>query len=102
MDGDTNSELLLNLLKANLCNSKLIYGLEKAGLAADDYYGDLETVVLTQMGFDLEKRETELYDFYDETMNRLLEIDAKDFRPNLDKLAHELYEALLKRKTIKH
>jgi hypothetical protein len=37
-----SSELILMLIKANLCNNKLIFGLEKAGVEAENFYGDLE------------------------------------------------------------
>jgi hypothetical protein len=90
----TSPELILSLLKANLCQHKLLTGLEKAGLTGEDFYGDLETVILQLMGFDLEKREDELHDFYYTTMNNLLEIDVKEFRANLQRLSSEMYEAL--------
>jgi hypothetical protein len=90
----SSTDLILSLLKANLCHNKLLHGLEKAGLQGEDFYGDLEMVVLHLMGFDLQNRENELYDFYYEEMNKLLEIEVKEFRPNLNRLAAELYEAL--------
>jgi hypothetical protein len=90
----SSTDLILTLLKANLCHHKLLFGLEKAGLQGEDFYGDLEMVVLHLMGFDLQNRENELCDFYYEEMNKLLEIEVKEFRPNLNRLAAELYEAL--------
>jgi hypothetical protein len=90
----TSTDLILALIKANLCHHKLLFGLEKAGLQGEDFYGDLETVVLPLMGFDLRSRENELYDFYYNEMNKLLEIEVKEFRPNLNRLAVEMYEAL--------
>jgi hypothetical protein len=89
-----STELMLMIIKANLCNNKLIFGLEKAGVDAENFYGDLETVVLTLMGFDLKAQEDELFAFYYDKMNALLEIDVKIFRENLNRLAEEMYEAL--------
>ncbi len=89
--------LIISLLKANLCNYKLITCLEKAGLVVEDFHGDLETVILTLMGFDLETRETELYDFYLHTMDKLVEINVQEFRQNLGRLAEEMYQELLKK-----
>ena len=89
-----SKEIILRLIKADFCNNKLIFGLENAGMDLQDFHGDLETVILFLMGFDLENREDELHDFYYEKMRELLDVDVKIFRERLDGLTEEMYSSL--------
>jgi hypothetical protein len=89
-----SKEIILRLIKADFCNNKLIFGLENAGMELKDFHGDLDIVILFLMGFDLKNREDELHDFYYEKMKSLLEVEVKNFREHLNRLAEEMYEEL--------
>jgi hypothetical protein len=67
----TKKELILCLLKADMRNVKLIYGLESAGALVEDFYADLSCTILKLIGFNEAERTDDLYRFYDTLMNRL-------------------------------
>ncbi len=93
-------ELILSLIKADMCNNKLITGLEKAGMSVEDFYGDLDIQILKLMRFDSQQREDELHDFYYCSLeNLIIDIPVEEFRERLPQLALEMYEALEKKKS---
>lgn len=93
-----SKELILSLLRADLKNSKLLYGLEKVGFTADDFYTDLDRQVLELMGFGREQRSDELYQHYHQTIERLVEVPLPVFFENLKTMTLELYNELLQYK----
>jgi hypothetical protein len=46
-----DQKLILELIKANLSNNKLIYGLQKSGLVIENFYTNLEQTILRLIGF---------------------------------------------------
>lgn len=91
-----NKDLVLSLIAAELRNNKLIKGLQDAGMVVEDFYGDLGTRILELIGFTEEERnQDELYDFYNQNLNELIDVNLEEFQEKLKLLALEFYNRLL-------
>jgi hypothetical protein len=100
MDLPDNSELILALIKADMCHHKLIKGLEKAGLEVYDFYGDLDIQILKLMNLENEQKEDELHDFYYSNLEKLIaDVPVEEFREYLVGLAEKMYGKLVKKKS---
>ena len=91
----TQKELILILIKAEMRNVKLIYGLEQAGVLVEHFYADLSMVILNLMGFEEKDRTDALYDFYDQCMHALIDVSVGEFTNQLPFLAEAFYNELL-------
>ena len=96
---NNNMELILSLIKADLINSRLIAGLQKAGLVVEDFYLDISVTVLKLM--DFEDNDEDLNDIYIITLDRLVQEQTDDFRSRKNELAIELYTELLAEKKLR-
>jgi hypothetical protein len=95
MESINNQNLILTLIKSDLRNQKLIRGLDQAGVLAEDFYTDLATPILKLIGFEDSERNDELYEFYDHTVDRLIDLEVNNFLEKQKMLALELYNELL-------
>jgi len=93
--GITKKELILSLIKADMRNIKLIKGLDKAGALVEYFHSDLGTIILKLIGFEEVERDDTLYDFYDKTLNRIIDIDVSEFMEQLNFLTVDFYNELL-------
>jgi hypothetical protein len=88
-----NKTELITLISADMRNRKLILGLEQAGLRAEEYYCDLTEFILGKAGF--ESVADEVYNWYQHTMEELLQVDAQEFWPQQAALAERMYELVI-------
>ncbi|ABG60175.1 hypothetical protein [Cytophaga hutchinsonii] len=94
----TKKELILTLIKADMRNVKLIYGLENAGALVENFYSNLNVIVLKLIGFEETERKDELYALYDKKMAALIDLHVTDFIDGINYLALDFYNELLLQK----
>ena len=90
-------KLVIGLIKKDLLNCKMINGLSHMGIEAGAYYMFLSNFVFKLMGFKKKERTDELYDLYI-GLSRKSESLPLDAEEEFDRLAKEIYEALVKKK----
>jgi hypothetical protein len=88
-------ELIVSLIRDDLINSKLVYGLGDIGLNADEYLLHLSDTVFQLMGLD---NTDELTEQYIQFTCPIKEIDIFDRNGTLEKFATEIYNKLLLQK----
>jgi len=91
----TQKELVISLLKDNLTNIRLVYGLTELGLDASDYFLRLDDTIFKLMGIS-----TDDDTFFEEYVNEsrtISEIDIFKHPELLNSLAHSLYHKLNKK-----
>jgi hypothetical protein len=91
----TRNELVKSLIRDDLINTKLVYGLGDMGLNADNYLLHLSEAVFDLMGFDTTKQTDELTERYMEMTKRSKQIDADEMHCRLENLAEEIHAELL-------
>lgn len=98
----TNSDaiLIISLIKAEMKNYKLIKGLDQAGALTEDFYLDLDRIVLNLLSIEDDDEREAFYKIYDEHLDRLLELNIDDFTVKLNDLALELYIDLVTEKKL--
>ena len=88
---------IITLLLADMRSRRLLMGLESTGLATDDFNSNLASLIFTKL--DVSKQhETHMWNWYEDTIYTLLEIDMHHFRIHQEFLAHKLYDAILEKK----
>jgi len=92
-----NKKEIIQLLIADMRNRKLLIGLEKAGLTTEYFYTSLCYIILDKMGFD-GKRDEVIYEWYEDTMQSILEQDLEYFIEKQQRLANGVYQMLLEKK----
>jgi hypothetical protein len=98
---NSNTDLILSIIKADMRNYKLILGLDNAGVLAEDFFTDLGRSVMVLMDFEEEDRDDGLYELYDKFMDRLVEINVHQFHDAIKTLSIELYADLLAEKKVR-
>jgi hypothetical protein len=88
-------ELVISLIRDDLINSKLVYGLGDMGLNADEYLLHLSDTVFKLMGLDTTDQLTE---HYLELTQPIKDIDIFDRIGTLEHLATDIYHKLLLQK----
>ncbi len=91
--------LVISLIKDDLVNNKLISGLNNLGLSASDFHLGLSETILTLMELDSEN--DSIQDAYFNLTQQCSLLDLSDLAnrgSQLDKLANNIYTALLKYK----
>jgi len=98
MESQKQKELIFALIKDDLINSKLVYGLTDLGIDASDYFLNLSDTIFKLMKFSNKKTEEEIYEHYLKLTKKAKHIDITESRNNLNSLAHEIYKELTKLK----
>lgn len=88
--------LLLSLIKYDLINTKLVLGLNRMGLNADDYLTNLSTHIFALMGHGQTQTAETLYEGYRRLTERVLYVDTANLHDSLNELAGEIYMYLHK------
>jgi hypothetical protein len=88
-------EMAIRLIRDDLINSKLVYGLGDMGLNADNYLLHLSEMIFELVGFDDSEQTDELTEQYIEMTKRVKAIDADEMHCQLKQLAQEIYTELL-------
>jgi hypothetical protein len=91
----TKNELIKSLIRDDLINTKLVYGLGDMGLNTDNYLLHLSEAVFDLMGFDTTKQTDGLTERYIEMTKRSKQIDADEMHCQLENLAEEIHAELL-------
>ena len=89
-----NKELIISLIKDDLRNTKLVNGLNKIGLKADDYYLHLSDTIFELMGFEDTPQTETLIEFYYEYSRKIEEINIIECSTQIDDLAVDIFEKL--------
>lgn len=89
-----NRELIISLIKDDLRNTKLVNGLNRIGLKAEDYYLHLSDTIFNLMGFKDNPQTDALIEFYYEYSNKVEECDFSLNSTQLDEMAEEVFERL--------
>jgi hypothetical protein len=101
MSPKKKKNLILSLIKDDLINSKLLRGLNKAGLDADHYCLFLSGTIFDLMGFVNSEKSDEIFSEYIKLTKGSDTIDIKETPNTLDGLANEIYVFLVKKRRIK-
>lgn len=94
-------KLVISLIKDDLINSKLLRGLNKAGLDADHYCLFLSGTIFDLMGYENSERSDEVFSEYIKLTEQSDKIDIKVTPNALDGLTNEIYYFLVKKKSRK-
>lgn len=97
MSPKEKKQLILSLIKDDLINSKLLRGLNKAGLDADKYCLFLSGTIFDLMGYPNTERSDEIFSEYIKLTEQSDSIDIRETPNTLDGLANEIYVFLVKR-----
>lgn len=90
--------LVLQLIKDDIINFRLVYGLNEIGLNAGNYFLHLTEAIFSLMDFSNEERTDELYEQYHQLTKKSLHIDISVSHESLNGLVEEIYIALQERK----
>ena len=101
MTSKQRKNLILSLIKDDLINSKLIRGLNKAGLEATQYCLFLSETIFDLMGYGSSEREESVFEEYIRLTEQSENVDISKTTNTLDGLANEIYRFLLQNKTQK-
>ena len=88
---ENQEKLILSLIKDDLINMRLVYGLEDLGLGADDYYLHLKETILDLMGFTQTQRNDDMYAQFMDRMWAVRCLSIEQGHHVLDALAREIY-----------
>lgn len=92
MRREKKKELVLTLIKDDLVNSKLVSGLSKLGLNANNYHLHSSEKVFELMGFAKDNdRNARVYSGYVELIKKVDDIDISDNIAGLNSLVDEIY-----------
>ncbi|MBK6953204.1 MAG: hypothetical protein IPH24_14505 [Crocinitomicaceae bacterium] len=98
MKAKDRKRLILSLIKDDLINSKLLRGLNKAGLDADHYCLFLSGTIFNLLGYPNSEQSDEIFSEYIKLTEQSDKIDIKETPNTLDGLANEIYVFIVKRK----
>lgn len=96
MDSEKEKKLLIALIKDDLIGSKLVGGLNRMGLEAQNYYQHLSETIFDAMGFQDNEQDEEVYYQYIALTKKALDIDISNGNHTLNDLVEEIYEFLSK------
>jgi len=88
-------ELIISLLKDNLTNIRLVYGLAELGLDSSNYFLQLDETIFKLMGITTD--DDNFFEEYIITSRTIREIDIIKYPELLNSLARSLYHKLNKK-----
>ena len=83
---------ILSLIKDDLIHTRLVYGLEKLGLNADNYTHNLSETIFKLL--EIKDENEVLFEKYIEDCRTVCSIDIFKYPELLDSMAHRLYTNL--------
>ena len=96
MRNTNNKELIISLIRDNLINTKLILGLSKLGLIANDYSLHLGDTIFELMGFEANEQNDFLFErVFLANSKKVINIDFSQSKDELTLLSMEIYNELL-------
>lgn len=101
METLNKKELIINLIRGNLINMKLVTGLDDLGLIADDYYLHLGDTIFKLMEFEASEQNDLIFEkVFMANSEKVRQIDFSSSLDELTLLSMEIYEELLFAKKI--
>ncbi|MBI3134084.1 MAG: hypothetical protein HYZ14_05350 [Bacteroidetes bacterium] len=91
-------KLILSLIKDDLISSKLLRGLNKVGLDADQYCLFLSGTIFDLMGYPNNERSDEIFSEYIKLTEQSDNVDIRETPNSLNGLANEIYSFLVKKR----
>lgn len=89
-------ELIIRLIKDNLINLKLVYGLNHLGLIADDYHLNLGDTIFKLLGFEASEQSDLIFEnVFMGNSEKITQIAIFGSKDELDLLSMEIYNELL-------
>lgn len=89
-----NRELVISLIKDDLINTKLVNGLTKMGLNAEQYTLHLSSTIFELMGFQNGLQTDVLFEFYIEYTKKVDQMNTNSDTTEIDELAEDIFEKL--------
>ncbi|MNK08285.1 hypothetical protein D3C87_262150 [compost metagenome] len=90
-----NETIIINLIKQDLINWKMIHSLQKVQVRADDYQLDIGSIIFEIMDLDDRKDVDELFEKYEEMSKPMLQLYTSQSNDQIDVLASKIYDYLL-------
>lgn len=89
-----NESIIINLIKQDLINWKMIHSLQKAQVRADDYQLDIGSIIFEMMHLEDRKDVDEIFEKYVEMSKPILKLSASLSNRKIDLLASKIYDYL--------
>lgn len=89
-----NKTIVINLIKQDLINWKMINLLQKMQIHADDYQLDIGSIILEMMNLENRKDADEIFDKYVEMSKPMLKLTIGQSNRKIDALAVKIYDYL--------
>lgn len=89
-----NKTIIINLIKQDLINWKMISLLQKTQIRADDYQLDIGPIIFEMMGLENRKDTDEIFEKYVEMSKPILKTRASQSNRRIDLLASKIYDYL--------
>lgn len=91
MNTRKQQKLIISLIRDNLINTKLLNGLNKLGLIADDYTLHLSESIFDIMGFEENEQSDKMFEYYLGLLNTVNRIDISTEPEKLSELADTIH-----------
>ncbi len=89
-----NKVIVINLIKQDLVNWKMINLLQKMQIRADDYQLDIGSIIFEMMGLENHKDVDEIFEKYVEMSRPILKLIVGQSNRKIDALAAKIYDYL--------
>lgn len=89
-----NKTIVINLIKQDLINWKMINSLQKMQVRADNYQLDIGQIIFEMMNLENRKDVDEIFEKYVEMSKPILKISAHQSNRKIDLLASKIYDYL--------
>jgi hypothetical protein len=89
-----NKNIIINLIKQDLINWRMIYLLQKMQIRADDYQLDIGPIIFEMMDLENRNDANEIFDKYVEMSKSILNTKASQSNRRIDLLASKIYDYL--------
>lgn len=88
-------KIVVSLIKDDLINTKLINGLNKLGMNADDYLINVSSTIFKILDIGDDRAGEDIFEWYMDSLKKVDPIDIRENHTALDSLALEIYLELL-------
>lgn len=89
-----NETIIINLIKQDLINWKMIHSLQKVQVRADDYQLDISSIIFEMMNLEDRKDADEIFEKYMELSKPVLKLSVSLSKRKIDVLASKIYDYL--------
>lgn len=89
-----NETIIINLIKQDLINWKMIHSLQKVQVRADDYQLDISSIIFEIMDLNNHENVDEIFEKYIEMSKPILKLSTSQSNRRIDVLASKIYSYL--------